>query len=115
MLRHVDDAIETASADGNVTVAVKLQASKGSFWDDEAFLVDALARAEVSGDAATRGFVEHRYSAFLGAHGQFEKSLAHVSRAVDLLGGEGERLQQAIVSSTESIRVEYEASPTFSP
>jgi class 3 adenylate cyclase/tetratricopeptide (TPR) repeat protein len=99
MLRHIDRALEDATLDGNLAVAARLQATKGSFWDDEALLVDALARAEVSGDAATQAFAEFRYVQYLGVHGQFEKSLGHVARAIDLLGARGDRLEQARIMS----------------
>ena len=97
MLQHIDRALENATLDGNVAVAVRLQATKGSMWDDEALLVDALTRAEASGDAATQAFTENRCAQYLGVHGQFEKSLAHVARAVDILGAQGEHLQQAMI------------------
>jgi tetratricopeptide (TPR) repeat protein len=97
MLRHVDRALEDASLDGNVTAAVKLQATKGSFWVDEALLMDALTRAEASGDALALAFAENRYGQYFGVQGQFEKSLGHVARAVDILGAQGEYLEQALV------------------
>ena len=62
----------------------------------ESLLIDALGRAEASDDALAEAHVAHQYGMYLGIHGQFEKSLAHVARAVDLLGARGEHLQQAI-------------------
>jgi tetratricopeptide (TPR) repeat protein len=97
MLLQVDRAIENVTVDGNVAMAVRLQAAKGYSWDDEALLVDALARAELSGDASARADAEFRYGGYLGKHGRFEESLGHTARAIDLLGAQGERLQQAIV------------------
>jgi tetratricopeptide (TPR) repeat protein len=76
---------------------VKLQATKGSFWVDEALLMDALTRAEASGDALALAFAENRYGQYFGVQGQFEKSLGHVARAVDILGAQGEYLEQALV------------------
>jgi tetratricopeptide (TPR) repeat protein len=40
---------------------------------------------------------EYRYGQYLGKHGQFEESLGHTARVIDLLGAQGDRLQQAIV------------------
>jgi tetratricopeptide (TPR) repeat protein len=97
MLLQVDRAIENATVDGNTAMAVRLQAVKGYSWDDEALLVDALARAEASGDALTLASAAHRYGQYLGKHGRFEESLGHTARVIDLLGALGERLQQAIV------------------
>jgi tetratricopeptide (TPR) repeat protein len=99
MLRHIDRALENATLDGNAAVAARLQAIKGSFLDDEALLVDALARAEASGDALTLAFTENRYGQYLGVHGQFEKSLGHVARAIDILGAQGEQLEQAVLTT----------------
>jgi tetratricopeptide (TPR) repeat protein len=100
MLRHADRALENATLYGNVTAAVRLQATKGAVWDDEAFLMDALARTEASGDALALAFAEHCYGQHLGIHGQFEASLGHVARAVDILGAQGKHLEQAIAMSS---------------
>jgi class 3 adenylate cyclase len=97
MLRHIDRAFENATSDGNAAAAVRLQAAKGFNWDDDALLVDALARAELSGDALALADAEYRYGQYLGKHGQFEESLVHTARVIDLLGAQGDRLQQAIV------------------
>ena len=59
--------------------------------------MDALARAEASGDALAEAFAEHRYGQYLGIHGQFETSLAHVARAIDILGAQGQHLEQAVM------------------
>ena len=96
MLRHVDRAFENARLDGNAALAARLQTVKGYFCDDESLLIDALGRAEASDDALAEAHVAHQYGMYLGIHGQFEKSLAHVARAVDLLGARGQHLQQAI-------------------
>src|SRR5262249_22054877 len=85
MLRHFDRALENTTSVGNVALATKLQAMKGYFWDDEALLVDALARAELSGDALARAVAEYRYGQYLGKHGRFEESLEHTAQSIDLL------------------------------
>jgi tetratricopeptide (TPR) repeat protein len=97
MLRHVDQALENAMLDGNPALAARLQTTKGFACDDESLLIDALGRAEASGDALAEAHAARMYGFYLGIHGQFEKSLAHVARAVDLLGARGEHLQQAIM------------------
>jgi tetratricopeptide (TPR) repeat protein len=58
--------------------------------------VDALARAEASDESPVLGFAEHWYGQYLGVHCRFEESLGHVGRAIDLLGTQGEHLQQAV-------------------
>jgi tetratricopeptide (TPR) repeat protein len=97
MLRHIDRVLENATSDGNAAVAARLQAVKGYYWDDEALLVDALARAKLSGDALALAVAENRYGQYLGKHGRFEESLAHTARTIELLGAQGEHLEQAIV------------------
>ena len=97
MLRHFDRALENAASEGNAALAARLQASKGYTWDDEGLLVDALARAELSGDAMARAVAANRYGQYLGKHGRFEESLGHTARTIDLLGAQGEHLEQAIV------------------
>jgi class 3 adenylate cyclase/tetratricopeptide (TPR) repeat protein len=93
--RRVDEAIENAWPDQAMTA--RLQAIKGTIFDDEALLIEALQRAEDSDDNLARAYAAHQYGQYLGKHGQFEKSLAHVARAVELLGAEGEHLEQAII------------------
>jgi hypothetical protein len=79
MLRHFDRALENTTSDGKAAVAARLQATKGYYWDDEALLVDALARAEASGDALALAVAENRYGQYLGKHGRFEESLGHTA------------------------------------
>ena len=96
MLRHVDRALENAAKDGNATAAVRLQVSKGAFFNDEALLVSALAEAETLGDVPALAFAEQRYGQYLGVHGQFEKSLAHVARSIDLMGAQGQYSEEVV-------------------
>jgi tetratricopeptide (TPR) repeat protein len=95
MLRHIDQALERAKLDGNAAAAARLQGIRGSIQDDEAILIDAIAHAEASGDALAVAFVENRYGQYFGVHGRFEKSLDHIARAIDILGSQGEALEQA--------------------
>jgi tetratricopeptide (TPR) repeat protein len=67
-----------------------LQVSKGSVVHDETLLVDGLARAEALGDVPTLAFAEQRYGQYLGVVGQFENSLAHVARSIELMGAQGQ-------------------------
>jgi hypothetical protein len=70
MLRHADRAIGNAMLDGNTALAAKLQAVKGFHCDDESLLVDALGRAEASGDALAEAHAARTYGFYLGIHGQ---------------------------------------------
>jgi class 3 adenylate cyclase/tetratricopeptide (TPR) repeat protein len=95
MLRHVDQALADAAAAGREVTVARLQTIKGLHWQDEALLVAGIECAETSGDALTQAFAAHRYGSYLGQHAQFDKSLGHVARAIDILGAEGELLEQA--------------------
>jgi len=99
VLQHVSRAIEDALRNGQTAMAAKLLAAKGSICDDEGLLKEALKHAEASGDTSAEATAEFRYCIYLGTHGQFEKSRAHVARAVELLGKRGEQLQQAVIMS----------------
>jgi predicted ATPase/class 3 adenylate cyclase len=99
VLQHLNQAIEGALRDGRTAMAARLQAANGSISDDERLLIEALTHAQESGDASAEAFAEFRYSLYLGQHGQFEKSRAHVARSVELFGNQGEQLQQAMIMS----------------
>ena len=60
------ERLKMQRSDGNAAAAARLQAIKGSIWDDEALLMDALARAEASGDALALAVAENRYGQYLG-------------------------------------------------
>jgi tetratricopeptide (TPR) repeat protein len=90
LLRHVDRAFENAMRDGDLAAAIRLQVGKGSIVHDEALLVDGLARAEALGDVPALAFAEQRYGQYLGIHGRFENSLAHVVRSIELMGAQGQ-------------------------
>ena len=57
--------------------------------------MSALVRAEGSGDKSAEAFAADYYGDYLGQHGQFEASLVHVARAIEILGAQGEQLRQA--------------------
>jgi tetratricopeptide (TPR) repeat protein len=97
MLRNIDQALADAAAGGHAATIARLQAIKGQHWDDEPLLVDAVGRADGSGDAMAQAFAASRYGQYLGIHGQFEKSLDHTARAIEILGAQGERLQQGLM------------------
>ena len=97
MLRHVDQALAEAETAGRAAIVARLQAAKGQLLLDETLLADSLERAEVSGDALTQAFVAWRYGNYLAAHDCFETALGHIARAIDILGAQGEWLQQAQV------------------
>ena len=96
LLRHADRALENAMLDGNAALAARLQGAKGTVLDDGSLLIDALGRAEASNDTSAEAYVARQYGVYLGMHGQFEKSLDHLARSIDLLGQRGEYLAQAV-------------------
>jgi tetratricopeptide (TPR) repeat protein len=95
ILRHVDQALADASADGDLATLARLQAIKGQQWADESLLASAIARAADSGNGLAQWFAALRYGQYLGIRCQFEKSLEHIARTIDILGAQGEQVQQA--------------------
>jgi hypothetical protein len=73
----------------------KLQTIKGIHEDDTALLESAIELAKGSGDGSAEAWVGAYYGDYLGTHGQFEASLVHTVRAIEILGVQGERAQQA--------------------
>ena len=51
-----------------------------------ALIERAIARAESSGDRLAEAFVAGIYGGYLGQRGQFEASLVHFARAIDIWG-----------------------------
>ena len=56
---------------------------------------------ESSGDRLVEAWTNARYGGYLGAHAQFEASLAHTTRAIEILGALGERTEQALTMAVE--------------
>ena len=77
----------------------KLEAIRGAIHDDKALLESAIARAEGSGDKLAIAFCAQYYGDNLGGHGQFEASLEHFARAVEIFGTQGDQLRQALIMS----------------
>jgi tetratricopeptide (TPR) repeat protein len=95
LLRHVDKALPSAADAGHTADMARLESIKGWLEDDTALLEVAIQHAQSSGDRLTEARVSFGYGAYLGVHGQFEASLAHNARAIDILGELGERAQHA--------------------
>jgi predicted ATPase/class 3 adenylate cyclase len=99
MLRHLDRATTDATEAGQTANLAKLEAIRGAIHDDKALFESAIARAEASGDKSAIAFCAVFYGDNLGAHGQFEASLEHFTRAVDIFGTQGDQLSQALIMS----------------
>ena len=99
MLRHLDQATTDATEAGQTANLAKLEAIRGAIHDDKALFESAIARAEGSGDRSAIAFCAQYYGDNLGAHGQFEASLEHFARAVDIFGTQGDQLRQALIMS----------------
>ena len=99
MLRHLDQATTGATEAGHSSNMARLEAIWGAIHDDKALLESAIARAESSGDLSAIAFCTQFYGDNLGNHGQFEASLKHFARAVEVLGLQGDQLRQAIIMS----------------
>jgi predicted ATPase/class 3 adenylate cyclase len=99
MLRHLDQATTDATETGHTANLARLEAIRGAFHDDKALFESAIARAESSGDKLAIAFCSEYYGDNLGGHGQFEASLKHYSRAIEMFGTQGDQLRQAIMMS----------------
>ena len=93
----ISTALENAMNDGDPTAAINLQVGKGAILDDETLLVRACAEAEALGDVPALASAEQRYGHYLGIHGQFENSLAHVARSIELMGARGQVSEGVII------------------
>jgi predicted ATPase/class 3 adenylate cyclase len=95
LLRHVDQALAGAADAGRTADMARLESIKGWHEDDKALLEVAIQHAQSSGDRLAEARASGVYGAYLGQRGQFEASLAHNARAIDILGAQGARAQHA--------------------
>lgn len=100
LVHHLDRAMRNAIEAGETARLAKLEAIKGAIRDDRALFESAIARAKSSGDKSAIAFCAHFYGDNLGVHGQFEASLEHFARAVEILGTQGDQLRQALIMSS---------------
>jgi class 3 adenylate cyclase/tetratricopeptide (TPR) repeat protein len=95
LFRHVDRAMECAAAANHAADLARLESLKGWHEDDPALFERAIERARNSESRFAEARVSANYSGYLGQRGQFEASLAHAVRAIDILGALGEQVQHA--------------------
>jgi predicted ATPase len=95
LLRHIDLTLTNAAAAGQTANMARLESIKGEIQDDEALLERAILRAQGSGNSLVEASVVHRYAAYLGLHGQFDRSLDYVARAIEIFGAQGDQRSQA--------------------
>ena len=94
-LRHIDLTMRTADDIGDAGCLARLESNKGYLSQDEDLLTRAIARAETSGNAFARADTANLYGNYLGIIGQYEKAIPYVGQAIEILGTEGERYEQA--------------------
>jgi class 3 adenylate cyclase/tetratricopeptide (TPR) repeat protein len=97
LFRHVDQALAGAIEAGHTADIAMLEYTKGVHDDDKALIESAIVRSQSSGDRVAEARIAERYGGYLGVHAQFEASLAHTARAIDILGMQGKRVQQALL------------------
>jgi class 3 adenylate cyclase/tetratricopeptide (TPR) repeat protein len=95
LLRHIDEAMHAADDIGDAARLAGLESTKGFFSFDENLLTRAIARAETTGNALVRAHTANMYGNYLGIIGQYVKAVPHVGKAIEILGTEGERYEQA--------------------
>jgi tetratricopeptide (TPR) repeat protein len=94
-LRHLDEAMRIADDIADAGCLSRLESFKGYLSRDEDLLTRAITRAETSGDVVARAQTANYYGLYLGQIGQHEKAVPHVGQAIEILGSEGERYEQA--------------------
>lgn len=97
MLRHLDLAMTDADEAGQTANLARLEATRGAILDDRALLEGAIARAEGCRDKLAIAYCAQCYGDVLGGQGQFEASLEHFARAVEIHGTQGDLLHQSLV------------------
>jgi len=95
--RHIKWAIESSADTGDEVALARLKAFEGDYWSDELLLTEAVTHARTSGDRWVQAEVDQHFSSYLSYLGQFEDSLAHARRAVQILDGLGADVQQGLV------------------
>jgi len=95
ILQHIDEAMRTATDIGDAESLARLESVKGYLSQDEDLLTRAIARAETFGNALARAHTANLYGLYLGMIGQYEKALPYIGQAIEILGTEGERYEQA--------------------
>ena len=92
--RHLERASSAAARLQDAGRLAKVEILVGNFYQDEAMLRRAIEGAEKSGDESVRAFVDLWYGGYLGQVGQYEPSLLHTGRAIEVLGARGETSEQ---------------------
>jgi tetratricopeptide (TPR) repeat protein len=100
LLRYLDLALADA-ADGPVGTIATLEAIKGFFWEDEALLVGAIARARGSRNGLAEALATLKYGTYLAQHDQLQRALPYIAQGIDMLGAIGERLPQAFQMASQ--------------
>ena len=100
LLCHIDQALTNAAEAGQTVNMARLESIKGEYLDDEALLERAIVRAKSSGNSLIEASVVHRYAGYLGTHGQFDRSLDYVARAIEIFGAQDDQRSQARLMAT---------------
>jgi tetratricopeptide (TPR) repeat protein len=95
LFQHIDEAMRAADDIGDAARLATLESIKGFFSWNENLCTRAIARAETSGNALAQAHAANLYGIYLGFIGQYEKAVHHVGKAIEILGTEGERYEQA--------------------
>src|SRR5262245_564404 len=96
LFRHVDQALALATEAGQLAAVARLEALKGIYWGDEVLLTNAIAHAEASGDVEARSRCEFLYGTTLGKLGRCAAALEHLTLAIEIMEGRGDRWRQAM-------------------
>jgi class 3 adenylate cyclase/tetratricopeptide (TPR) repeat protein len=100
LFHHVDQALVDATKAGHTADMATLESIKGWHEDDKALFESAIEHVQGSGDRLAEARIAANYGDYLGQRAQFEASLVHTARAIDILGEQGERMRQAFTMAS---------------
>ncbi len=93
--RHLDAALRAAVERRDAPSQARLEAIKAALLNDEALGLQAIARAEASGDAGALASALARHGAQLGWAGQYDEALRYGRRTIEVAEAAGALYNQA--------------------
>lgn len=98
--RHLDAALQAAVKRRDPVSQARLEAIRASYLQDEALGLQAIARAEASGDAGALAFTLDRHGAYLGVIGRFDDALRYIRRTIEVDEAAGALYDQAFTMAS---------------
>ncbi|MGQ0548453.1 MAG: ATP-binding protein [Armatimonadota bacterium] len=99
-IRHIDTALRAAAERKDAPSQARLEAATAMNLSDQALGMQAIARAEASGDAGALAFTLFAHGVQLGAVGQYEEALRYVRRTIEVDEAAGDLYGQAFAMAS---------------